>query len=184
MPPEVVKTLRDLIYWQYSKLMSVSAGYGKKDYSFIMDRYKKLQDGEIPWSSSIVDYLRGMEHENECIYCGNKTSIDVDQLIPQNRGGLDAGDNAILACENCGAAKRDMGVYEWYTVKGNESPPAPVEGRYLKLLFELHESKGTLDVGMDSLAQLCDICEVGYLCTETRLTVFCLESILKTKPGK
>jgi hypothetical protein len=184
MPPDAVKTMRDLIYWQYSKLMSESAGYGKKDYSFIMDRYNKLQNGEIAWAHSIVDYLRGLGHENECIYCGNKTSIDVNQLIPQNRGGKDAGDNAILACKNCDTAKKDMGVYEWFSIKGRDSLPETVEGKYLKLLFDLHENKGTLEVNKDNLADLCDICEVGYLCTETKLTVYCLESILKTKPGK
>ncbi len=47
MPPKAIKTIRDLIYWQYAKIISESAGFGKKQFAFVMDRYKKLQSGEI-----------------------------------------------------------------------------------------------------------------------------------------
>lgn len=53
MPPSAVKTLRDLIFWQYAKIISQSADFGKTNYRFIMSRFKKLQSGEITWSSSI-----------------------------------------------------------------------------------------------------------------------------------
>jgi len=179
MPPSAVKTVRDLIYWQYSKLISESAGYGKKNYGFIMDRFKKLQSGEINWSGSIREYIKELERENECIYCGNKTSLSVDHLIPKNRGGPDIGDNAVLACKTCNSSKCDKGVYKWYGLKRKDKLPRIVEGKYLKLLYDLHERNGTLDKGVDSLHELCDICEVGYLCETTKFTVFCLESVLK-----
>ncbi|KXA97077.1 hypothetical protein AKJ39_03730 [candidate division MSBL1 archaeon SCGC-AAA259J03] len=53
MPPSAVKTVEDLIFWQYAKIISKSAGMGKKNYGFIMDRFKKLQSGEIEWSTSM-----------------------------------------------------------------------------------------------------------------------------------
>jgi len=33
LPPRAVKTIQDLIFWQYAKIISESAGYGKKGYT-------------------------------------------------------------------------------------------------------------------------------------------------------
>ena len=40
------------------------------------------------------------------------------------------------------------------------------------------EAEGLLDTDRDDLAVLCQRCHVGYLCAETALTVYCLESLL------
>ena len=42
-----MKTLRDLLYWQYAKLISKSVGFGKANYAFTMDRFKRLQSGDL-----------------------------------------------------------------------------------------------------------------------------------------
>jgi hypothetical protein len=97
-----------------------------------------------------------------------------------NRGGQDTGDNTVLACRKCKQSKKDLGIYEWFNLEGKEKLPGLVEGKYLKLLFDMHDQTGTLDMGSDSLDTLCTMCEVGYLCNETKLTVHCLESVLKT----
>jgi hypothetical protein len=36
LPPSAVKTVKDLIFWQYAKIIADSAGIGKKDYGFVM----------------------------------------------------------------------------------------------------------------------------------------------------
>lgn len=36
MPPPAFKTPKDLIFWQYAKIISESAGVGKKKYAFVM----------------------------------------------------------------------------------------------------------------------------------------------------
>jgi len=56
-----VKSFRDLIYWQYAKIISESAGAGKRQYGFVMDRFKKLVSGEISWSTSIREYVKERE---------------------------------------------------------------------------------------------------------------------------
>jgi hypothetical protein len=54
-------------------------------------------------------------------------------------------------------------------------------GKYLKELFELHESKGTLDISINELHSLCSNCRNPNLCEDWNkvgeLTCFCLESI-------
>lgn len=43
MPPPVVKTVRDLIFWQYAKIIAESAGFGKRNYGFVMKSFKSLR---------------------------------------------------------------------------------------------------------------------------------------------
>jgi len=182
MPPPAVKTIRDIIYWQYAKLMAKSSGH-EKDYGFIMSQFKKLQTGKISWSGSIREYLRDLERDKVCIYCGNKEDLSIDHLIPRSRGGPDIGDNAILACKSCNSSKGDKGVFEWYGLERRNEIPRVVEGKYLKLLYKLHEKNGTLNKGTATLAELCEICRLGDLCEETKFTVYCLEGSLTFKPN-
>jgi hypothetical protein len=180
MPPKAVRTVRDLIYWQYAKLIAESAGYGKtKNYGFIMDRFKQLKSGDIQWSGSIKEYVKEREKTNECIYCGSKEALSTDHLIPKSRGGPDSGDNAITACKRCNSSKGDRGVYEWYGLERRNELPRIVEGKYLKLLYTLHEKEGMLDLDVKNLDKLCEICDIGKLCEERSLTVYSLESILR-----
>jgi 5-methylcytosine-specific restriction endonuclease McrA len=178
MPPSAVKTIRDLIFWQYAKIISESAGYRKDNYRFIMSRFKKLQSGEIEWSSSIREYIRERESPTECIYCGAKTDLCYDHLIPRTRGGPDTPDNVVMACRGCNSSKANKGVYEWFELDWRDAVPRIAEGKYLKLLYPLHDERGTLNISRAELESLCAVCEVGYLCDETELTVYCLESVL------
>ena len=176
MPPAAVKTVRDLLYWQYAKLIARSAGYDK-NYGFIMERFKKLQSGDVNWSGSIREYIKERDVTGECIYCGSKTGLSVDHLIPRSRGGPESSDNAVMACKACNSSRRDKGIYEWYELEGRNEVRRIVEGKYLKELYALHDRKGTLGVDRKGLERLCKDCRPGYLCKETALTVYCLESV-------
>jgi hypothetical protein len=179
MPPPAVKTVRDLIYWQYAKIISEAVGAGKREFGFVMDRFKKLQSGEIEWSGAIREYIKEREMPNQCIYCDSTESLCYDHLFPRSRGGPDIADNVVMACRSCNSSKGDKGVYEWLKLDRKDEVPRIAEGKYLKLLYQLHEERGTLDVGKAEIDKLCNGCELGYLCEETKLTVYCLESVLK-----
>jgi hypothetical protein len=43
MPPPAIKTVRDLIFWQYSKIIAESAEVGKANYGFIMGRVQEAE---------------------------------------------------------------------------------------------------------------------------------------------
>ena len=178
MPPSAVKTVRDLIYWQYAKIISDSAGIGKRQFPFVMDRFKKLTSGEIEWSGAIREYLRERETPSQCIYCASTEHLSLDHLMPCSRGGPDCADNAVMACRACNSSKGDKGLYEWYMLDRRYELPRVAEGKYLKLLYDLHDAQGTLDTARSNLDTLCQRCEQGHLCDETALTVYCLESVL------
>jgi hypothetical protein len=178
LPPSAVKTVGDLIFWQYAKIISESAGYGKKEFGFVMNRFKKLSSGEMNWSTSIREYVKEREKKDECIYCGSKTDLTLEHILPRSRGGPDITDNAVWVCKKCNSSKGDKRLYEWYGIERRYEVPRIAEGKYLKLLYSLHEDMGTLDIS--DVRQLCPKCDLANKCPEKeKLTVFCLEGIFK-----
>lgn len=150
MPAPSVKTIRDLIFYQYAKIIAASAGFEKcksgEYYKFIMDRVKKLKKGEINMSSITRELkMQMVSTEKQCEYCGNQHDLSWDHLIPQSKCGPDAVDNLVLCCRSCNSSKGNRGIYAWYGLQNKDALPRIVAGKYLKLLFDLHEKNGTLE---------------------------------------
>lgn len=182
MPPAAVKTIRDEIFWQYAKLISKSAGFGISQRAFQMDRFTKLRDGKIEWSSTIREWVKEHEKPNECIYCGSKENLTVEHILPRCCGGPDIPDNAIKVCKRCNSSKGGKRLYEWKGLAHKDEVPRIAEGKYLKLLYSLHEKAGTLNIDKNELKQkLCPKCNMGDSCKKEgkggKLTVYCLEGI-------
>lgn len=53
-PPSAVKTVRELILWEYAKLIARGANL-EGNYRFIMSRFQKLKCGEMQWSDITQD---------------------------------------------------------------------------------------------------------------------------------
>ena len=176
LPPRAVKTIQDLIFWQYAKIISESAGYGKKQFGFVMNRFKKLSSGEINWSTSIREYVKEREKNDVCIYCGKKKDLTLEHILPRSRGGPDTTDNAVFVCKTCNSSKGDKRLYEWFEIENRYKVPRIAEGKYLKLLYSLHERDGTLN--LSDVSKLCPRCDLESKCPEKqKLTVYCLEGI-------
>lgn len=144
MPPPAVKCIRDLIFYQYAKLIASSAkisGYG-----FIMSRVRLLASGEIQMSNVLRELKMQMVSDVKCCaYCGSTNDLSWDHLIPRSKGGPDTADNHVLACKRCNSSKGTKGIYEWYGIERKDEIPRIVVGKYLKLLYDLHEKNGTMD---------------------------------------
>jgi len=186
LPPPVVKTIRDEIYWQYAKLISKSAGFGINQRAFQMERFLVLRDGKIHWSSTIREWVKEHEKPDECIYCGSKGNLTIEHILPRSCGGPDIPDNAIKVCKKCNSSKGGKRLYEWIGIKNKDKIPRIAEGKYLKLLYELHEKSGTVHTSKgDITVQLCPKCDMANLCKEEghegKLTVYCLEGLFTGK---
>jgi len=164
MPPSAVKTLQDLLYWQYAKIISESAGFGKSNYRFIMNRFKGLQSREIEWSSSIREWVRERENPDQCIYCGAKEKLTVDHMIPLSRWGPDHPDNAVMVCGRCNSSKGDKRLYEFYSLTNRNKIPRIAEGKYLKLLYDELNRRGLLKVDRGNISDICEICDLEQKC--------------------
>lgn len=145
-PPPYVRTVRDLIYWEYSKLIA-RAAHRDDNYGFIVSRYKKLKDGSLQWSDRTSDTLKQMSRDRKCEYCGaSGIPLANDHIIPLVKGGPDVPDNIVLACQHCNSSKGDHDIFEWYFVaQGKQQIPKLVFSKYLKMVWDFHVAHGTID---------------------------------------
>lgn len=158
-PPNAVKTVRELIFWEYAHLIAKAAGFGK-NYAFIMSRYQKLKKGEIEMSGLVRDDRKMLACEHCCIYCGSKEHLSMDHIIPLSRGGPDIISNQVFACRSCNSSKGDKDIFYWYGLERKEEIPHMVLSKYLKLVYDYHETNGNLDkidVNMDGKLDVMDL---------------------------
>ncbi|MFW9972184.1 MAG: hypothetical protein ACFFDF_18500 [Candidatus Odinarchaeota archaeon] len=70
-------------------------------------------------------------------------------------------------------------LYEYFTLDMRDEIPRIAEGKYLKLLYDLHSNTGSLDI--DDIKSLCPHCDMMRKCEEfgtaEQLSVYCLEGI-------
>jgi hypothetical protein len=162
-PPRAVKTVRDLIFWEYAKIIASSSGF-PDNFGFIMNRFNKLKSGEIKWQGVDNDVQEHIRAERKCIYCGRKSNLTIDHIIPRHLGGLDIPANLVLACKRCNSSKNSRDIFEWYyEILKKKSIPKHVWKRYLKLVWEFHAMHRTLDsVDVNSDGRL-DILDLGAI---------------------
>jgi len=177
MPPPSIKSVREIIYYQYAKIVSESAGFGKQNYGMIMSRVNMLKSGEMTWSSAVREWQKEFEKPNECIYCGAVGDLTIEHILPRSCGGEDIPENVVWICKSCNSSKGKKRLYEWRGLKAKDSHHRIAEGKYLKYLYNLHEKNGTLDVA--SVKDLCAKCNLGKRCeeesSEGKLSVYCIE---------
>jgi len=186
MPPPAIKTVRDLIFWQYAKIIAESAGMGKRNWGFVMRKFTQLQEGEIFWNE-IREYIKEREKNDECIFCGTKTSLTIDHLFPRSLNGPDDEKNIIWVCSKCNSSKGSKRLYELWTIKeglkgAKYDVPRIAEGKYLKFLYETLEERGMLNLAMNEIKRrICPECDVKPLCTKEKsvgeLSPLCLDGI-------
>ena len=184
--PSSVRTLRDLLYWRYAKILSGPAGTGKRPDAFAQDRFEKLRTGQIPWEG-IQEYVREREDPNRCGLCGVDDALVTGRMVPVALGGLPEEENAVRLCGSCHSSKGDRGLYEhWRGQDGSTGAridlPRPVEGKYLRLLQKLLGPGGRLAwKERDLRQQVCPSCRLRQTCRELgregRLSTLCLDAV-------
>jgi len=181
MPSKAIKSIRDIIYYQYAKIITNSAGFGKENYGMIMSYWKKLKNGEIHWSSSVREWVHEHESANTCIYCGVEGKLSTEHILPSSRGGENITDNVVRVCKSCNSSKGSKRLYEWKGLKAKDRHHRIAEGKYLKYLYQLHEKQGTLDI--ETVPELCTICDMQKCCetdnSVEKLSVYCIEGCFK-----
>ena len=161
MPPQTVKTIRDLIYWEYAKLIAGSAVSNRRNYGFIMDSYKKLKGNKMHPSTILRENKRLVEQSNKCAYCTSTEDLHWEHIIPKSKGGSDTIDNMVQACQKCNLSKSDKDLYEWYGKERRYEVPRLVLGKYLKIVYEEHERNGTLESGDINGDGVLDVLDLG-----------------------
>ena len=187
MPPAVVKTVGDLIYWQYAKIIADSAGVGKKDYGFVINKFKQLKQGSISWNE-IREYVKEKELGNECIFFGATANLTLEHMLPQKYHGPNVEKNLVWICKSCNSQKGARRLYEHFAIQASVEAakydvPRIAEGKYLKFAYETLKQNNLLEI---SAAQLCNAvcpkCDMQQLCvkrdSEGKLSPFCIDGML------
>lgn len=146
MPHASVKTIRDLIYWEYAKLIAGSTLGDRKNYGFVMHTYHRLKEGTSHPSAILRENKMLIEGDKVCAYCQKATDdLEWEHIIPKAKIVIDTIDNQVLACRSCNASKGGRDPFEWYGLECRYEIPRLVLGKYLKLIYDIHEKQGTLD---------------------------------------
>jgi len=84
-----------------------------------------LRRGAAGPHHSDSDWQRLLHRYNgKCAYCGERTALHKDHIIPISKGGTDSMGNILPACRECNLSKSDKFIVEWKQwkkVKENDS---------------------------------------------------------------
>jgi len=169
MPDKDVKTIEDLIFYQYAKIIAKSAfsipeGEQAKrhHYGFIKKTFLELKSGRKSWSDIIREDLQLLQSEKKCEYCGATDDLTMDHIVPRSLrikpeckecDTIQAIHNQVLACKQCNSSKGTMGLYEFFKArypkekKFYDRIPKLLEKKYLKTIYKCHNCAGTLTKG-------------------------------------
>ncbi len=97
--------------------------------------YVKIPHKDIPMTRRNV-----MHRDNyQCQYCGRKSDLTIDHIIPRSRGGKDKWDNVAVACLRCNVTKGSRTPKEaGMTLR--TKPTAPYHFMYFELSKQHHRS--------------------------------------------
>ena len=156
MPPPQIKTVEDVIYYYYAKLIIASAAQCVGQYGFIIDQYNQLKAGKRKMSDYDREIRKQMESENKCVYCGNDSSV-MDHVIPKAINAPDCAHNIVKSCQHCNSSKGDKDLIDWWVnhlKKDKDSLPRIPIGIYLKFSYDWHKINHTLGNPARSLFDL------------------------------
>ena len=72
---------------------------------------------------------------NTCQYCGSKSKLTIDHVLPRSKGGKDTWENLVVACSSCNTKKSDK-LLEQTGMKLVRKPRAPIN----KMIFDLQKT--------------------------------------------
>ena len=143
--PRSFKTVRELIYWEYAKIISERAIGDRKNYKFSNFTFQNLINGKTKPSSILSENQQLFLIGNVCAYCGATGKLHWEHIIPRSAGGPESIDNMVRACPRCNLEKGARDPYQWYLRNKPEPIPRIVLGKFLKIVFEEHERRNLLD---------------------------------------
>ena len=169
MPDREVKSIRDLIFYQYAKIIACSAFHvengqeaKRQHYGFIKKTFRELKSGTRSWSEILREDKQSIDADKACVYCGATENLQWEHIVPKSLRikpecatcpHIQEVHNLVLACRSCNGSKGTLGLYHFYEKRTvDDSPfvdmvPPLVEKKYLKTIFKCHECACTLDSG-------------------------------------
>ena len=86
----------------------------------------------------LLDYVKLPIYKRDnhtCQYCGARSRLTIDHVIPRSKGGEDSWENLVVACSSCNTKKGNI-LLEHTGMKLARKPKAPVN----KMIFDLEKT--------------------------------------------
>jgi hypothetical protein len=106
--------------------------------------------GNMTMRSMLDDEHVKVSVPRACCYCGCRSELTLDHLIPRIKGGTDEADNLVLACRRCNSSKQGRDLLVWAASRGF-FPSVLLLRRYVKLVTRYCEEHGILDLDLNSI---------------------------------
>lgn len=137
--PEI-QTVGEHIFWSYANLARAQVAleegvdrYSRGHHIIRQVLFRDLKSGTKSMRSLYDDERLEKTRARACSYCGRVDKLSLDHLIPQIKGGLDEGDNLILACRSCNSSKQGKDMLQWMYAS-QMFPALLLLRRYLKIV--------------------------------------------------
>ncbi|HAU58053.1 MAG TPA: hypothetical protein DCW87_11225 [Comamonadaceae bacterium] len=143
---KIFSTVRELIYWEYAKLVAGRVAGRRQQYAFVNYVFRQFSEQKMSPASILVENKKLFLEADQCAYCGNSAELQWEHIIPLAMGGPDSIDNLVRACRSCNLEKGARDPYQWYAARHDlDGIPRLVLGKFLKLVFERYADVGLLD---------------------------------------
>lgn len=139
-------TIRELIYWEYAKLIAKSATGSGNRFGFVQYSFRRLKAGASNPSAILRENKRVAQSGDRCAYCGRVDRLQWEHIIPRAVGSPDSFDNMVRACRERNLAKGKRDPYQWYGLERAHQIPTVVLAKFLKLVLARHQDAGTADL--------------------------------------
>lgn len=143
--PRTFTTARELIYWEYAKLISEKAVGDRKNYKFVNYTYQNLINRKTSPSTILSENKKLFLLGDVCAYCGAAGKLHWEHIIPVSVRGPNNIDNMVRACSCCNLEKGARDLYQWFKNKKPDAIPRIVIGKFLKVVFDEYERQGYID---------------------------------------
>ena len=89
----------------------------------------------LPYSKIVLSRRNIMKRDgNRCQYCGSKSNLTIDHVVPRSRGGGDTWENLVTACDSCNLKKGNR-TPEEARMPLNRKPFRPVHITFLRSIL-------------------------------------------------
>jgi hypothetical protein len=59
------------------------------------------------------------KYKHQCNYCGSKENLQIDHIIPLNKGGIHSENNFQILCRSCNSKKKDKYNFDEFFKQGD-----------------------------------------------------------------
>lgn len=143
MLPSAIISVKEVILWEYARLMSEEITGDRHSWLFNLHNFEILNSDKHAWPSILKK--ENKLDLNKCAYCGGEEDLSITRIIPKKMCKNAEMYNTIRACKKCNLSKGHKDLLDWRTPDTRDKIPRNVMARYLKMLYLCHECNGTTE---------------------------------------